>query len=349
MHWFEESCRELPWRRTKDPYRIWVSEVMLQQTRVTTAIPYFERFLEKFPDIKSLARADMDAVLKCWEGLGYYARARNLHRAAKLCVDGHEGAVPEAYEDFRSLPGVGDYIAAAVMSQAFNHPYAVVDGNVKRVLARLFAVDAPVNRSSSFRIFNAHAELLLDAKRPGDFNQAVMELGALICRPAEPECPKCPVRSFCRAYKSDSQARYPARAAGRPLPHYHVAVGVVRKAERLLITRRKAGGLLGGLWEFPGGKVRPGETPKETCRREIKEELNLSVEITNRMTRVRHAYSHFKISMDVFDCRYMAGKVKLNGPDNYKWIALEEIEDYAFPGANRKFIPLLKKAKKSGG
>jgi len=349
LRWYDGTRRDLPWRRTKDPYRIWVSEVMLQQTRVATVIPYYRRFLETFPDMRALARARMDAVLKCWEGLGYYARARNLHKAAKLAVDRYNGQVPDTYAEFRALPGVGDYIAAAVMSQAFDEPYAVVDGNVKRVLARVFALDAPVNRPSSAGTFNAHARFLLESARPGDFNQAVMELGALVCRPKEPDCPHCPVSSLCEAKRSGRQSRFPVRTSGQPVPTYHVAVGVVRKAGRILIARRKPSGLLGGLWEFPGGKVRPDEAPEDTCKREIKEELNLSVRVTKHVARVRHAYSHFKISMDVFDCRYQAGRVKLNGPDDYKWITLEEIGDYAFPGANHKFIPLLKNEKESGG
>jgi A/G-specific adenine glycosylase len=321
---------------------------MLQQTRVTTVVPYYERFLEKFPHIKSLARADIDSVLKCWEGLGYYARARNLHRAANIVTDKWNGRVPEDYAEFRSLPGVGDYIAAAVQSQSFNQPFAVVDGNVKRVLARLFAIDAPVNQSSSLKLFKAHADFLLDIKKPADFNQAMMELGALICRPVNPECKKCPVRSICMAYKSGEQSKFPVRVTKQPIPHHHVAVGVIRKTGKLLIAQRAPSGLLGGLWEFPGGKVLPHESPEETCKREIKEELNVTVDITNHLAQVRHAYSHFTISMDVFDCRYRAGKVKLNGPANFKWIALEEIEDYAFPGANHKFIPLLKTKKNTG-
>jgi A/G-specific adenine glycosylase len=349
LRWFKESRRTLPWRETNNPYRIWVSEVMLQQTQVKTAIPYYERFIAKFPDAPSLARAKSDTVLKYWEGLGYYARARNLHRAARLLAAERNGSVPHDYAAFRRLPGVGDYIAAAVFSQAFHEPFAVVDGNVKRVLARLFAIDAPVNRSASLKSFKAHADTLLDVGAPGDFNQAMMELGALICRPKGPDCPHCPVRSYCAARKSNSQDKYPVRAAGRSVPHYHVAVGVVRKADKILIAKRKPSGLLGGLWEFPGGKVRPNESPEDTCKREIKEELNLAVDVKRHLTRVRHAYSHFKISMDVYDCRYRAGKVKLNGPDNYKWIALEEIEEYAFPRANHKFIPLLTDKKKSGG
>ncbi|MFH1755025.1 MAG: A/G-specific adenine glycosylase [Candidatus Latescibacterota bacterium] len=341
--WFDQTRRQLPWRGTKDPYRTWVSEVMLQQTRVTTVIPYYKRFLDIFPDVQSLAEANIDAVLKIWEGLGYYARARNLHRAANLLVTERNGIIPDDYGALRDVPGVGDYIAAAVLSQSFNKPHAVVDGNVKRVLARLLSIDAPVNHSSSMKIYKAHASRLLDTKRPGDFNQAVMELGALICRPANPDCGHCPIRNFCRAHETGMQSTLPVRSPKRPVPHRRVAVGVVRRGGKILITQRKPSGLLGGLWEFPGGKIQQGEPPEDACKREIEEKLNLRVDVERHVARVRHAYSHFTISMDVYDCRYKAGKVKLNGPANYKWIAFEEIEQYAFPGANRKFIPLLRK------
>lgn len=340
--WFRRRRRSLPWRETKDPYRIWVSEVMLQQTQVATARPYYEAFVRAFPDVRCLAAAPFDAVIKRWEGLGYYARVRNLHRAAAIVADVYGGGIPATYDTFRALPGVGDYIASAVLSIAHGAPHAVVDGNVKRVLARLFLIDAPVNKSGSTVLYKRVAEALLDRRRPGDFNQAVMELGALVCRPGTPECGACPLTRSCRAFESGRQLEFPRREPKKRVPHHHTAVGVIRKGRRVLITRRRRDGFLGGLWEFPGGKIEPGESAPDACRREIREELGLSVEVGDHLTRVEHAYSHFKISMDVFDCRYTAGRVVLNGPDAFKWILIEDIEEYAFPGANRKFIPLLK-------
>ncbi len=343
LSWFSKNQRRLPWRETEDPYRIWVSEAMLQQTQVKTVLPYYERFIKTFPDAKALSEASLDAVLKSWEGMGYYARARNLHRAAGILVDQWNGQVPDDYEAFRKLPGVGEYIASAVLSVAFNRPYAVLDGNVKRVLSRLFLIDAPVNRASSLSEFREHASRLLDTDRPGDFNQALMELGATICRPVQPECAGCPVASLCKAFDAGKERDFPVSVRRKSIPSYHIAVGVVHKDNRILITKRKPSGLLGGLWEFPGGKVKPGERPEESCKREIREELNLSVEVTKHVAHVKHAYTHFKVVMDVFDCTYKAGKVKLRGPDAYRWIVLEEIDAYAFPGANHKFLPILKK------
>jgi len=342
LAWYRASRRDLPWRRTRDPYRIWVSEVMLQQTQVATVVPYYERFVARFPDVTALARASEDDVLKRWEGLGYYARARNLHRAARALLAHHGGVVPSDPAVFRRLPGVGDYIGAAVQSIAFGRPLAVVDGNVKRVLARLFAIDAPANRAAAAKEFVARAAELLDPGDPGAFNQAMMELGALVCRPTSPCCNECPVRSACAARASASQERYPVREKRAPVPEVRVAVGVVEADGRLLITRRPSEGLLGGLWEFPGGKIREGEAPEDAVAREIREETGLDVVVTGHVARVRHAYSHLRVELEVYRCRAeRAAAVVLNGPTDHRWILFEEIADYAFPRANHKFIPLL--------
>jgi len=340
--WYEQTRRELPWRGTRDPYRIWVSEVMLQQTQVKTVLPYYRRFLGRFPRLRDLAQADLEAVLKAWEGLGYYARARNLHRSARRLLQNGSGRIPDSWEEFRILPGVGDYIAAAVLSIAFNRPHAVVDGNVKRVLARLLASDAPVDAVAFQRIFLAAADRLLDRHRPGDFNQAMMELGALVCTPRHPLCDRCPVRRYCSACGSQSVDRYPRRIGSRAVPEQRIAVGVVCKNGRLLITRRPPEGLLGGLWEFPGGKLHEGESPEAACIREIREETGLVVEVEGRLAQIRHAYSHFRIRMQVFCCRFISGRVRLKGASDHRWIRIQDIERFPFPKANHKFIPLLK-------
>jgi len=345
ISWYEKTHRHLPWRETDDPYHIWVSEVMLQQTQVNTVLPYYRNFFLHFPDLRHLAEADLQDVLKVWEGLGYYARARNLHRAATIVFEKHSGKIPEKCDDFRQLPGVGGYISAAVMSIAFHQSYAVVDGNVKRVLARLFQINTPVNKSASYRKFKAFADRLIDPLNPGNFNQAMMELGAVICKPNKPNCAICPLQSFCLSYQARTVDEYPKRIKTPPTPEYHIAVGVVFKNNSLLITQRKPEGLLGGLWEFPGGKVGKGEQAEAACVREILEEVNLSVEVISFLTRVKHAYTHFKIRVDVFCCKYITGDVKLNGPLDYRWIKINEIDHYPFPKANHKFIPLLKETR----
>ena len=342
IYWYLKHHRELPWRETDDAYHIWVSEAMLQQTQVNTVLPYYHKFLKQFPDIQRLASADLQTVLKVWEGMGYYARARNLHQAAKTVVTEHGGKIPTNPEEFRNLPGVGEYISSAVLSIAFDQGHAVVDGNVKRVLSRLFKIDAPVNKSASYIVFKKIAQKLLDTEKPGIFNQALMELGALVCKPKLPQCNNCPMQSFCFAYRDQKVNVYPKRLKNKPTPLHQLAVGIIHNKGRVLITRRKPEGLLGGLWEFPGGKIKKHETGEAACVREIKEEVNLFVEVTGYLTRVKHAYTHFKITMDVFQCRYISGAVMLNGAVDFRWVRLSEIDNYPFPKANHKFIPLLK-------
>lgn len=343
VNWYRKNARKLPWRETSDPYAIWVSEVMLQQTQVNTVIPYYKRFIKRYPDIRSLSIVDQEAVLKTWEGLGYYARARNLHRSAQEIVNHHNGVVPAGWDEFIALPGVGHYIASAVLSIAFNQPYAVVDGNVKRVLARLFQLPEPVNISGSEDVFRAHARTLLDEKKPGIWNQALMELGALICRPRNPGCQRCPLRRACGARQAGRVNEYPKREKKTAVPEYHIAVGVVRKNGRLLITKRKPEGFLGGLWEFPGGKVKKNENSSHACIREIYEETGAKVKVDEHLTTIRHAYTHFKISMDVFSCRWVSGRIRLNGPVAFKWVKPDQLKSFPFPGANRKFLHLIEK------
>jgi len=344
LTWYDHNCRNLPWRETNDPYAIWVSEVMLQQTQVKTVIPYYQRFLSTFPTIQDLAASDLQVVLKVWEGLGYYSRARNMHRTAHIIVQEHHGIFPDTWKHIRSLPGIGDYIAAAVLSIVFDSPFAVVDGNVKRVLARLLKIDTPVNLAAANKAFKKHADRLLYKPEPGKYNQAIMELGALICTPYSPLCGTCPIQPACKAYQSSTVDIFPRRVKTKQTPLYNIAVGVVLKNDRVLITQRRHDGLLGGLWEFPGGKIKKGETSATACIREIKEETGLNIAVRQYLTQVKHAYTHFKIIVDVFICDNVSGIVALNGPVDYQWITLEQIDDFPIPRANHKFIPRLREA-----
>lgn len=343
LDWYRRHRRDLPWRRTRDPYKIWISEIMLQQTQVKTTVPYYRRFLARFPDIYALAAADLQDVLKLWEGLGYYGRARNMHRAAKEIVATHDGAIPDDMDKIKNLPGVGDYIAAAVLSIAYNQPHPVVDGNVKRVFARLFRIDAPVNVQRSYSVFKKKSEELMPPDSPADYNQALMELGALVCRPATPLCAQCPLRADCLAFEGGSTAEFPKKIKRKPLPEHTLVIAVVVKNNRVLLTRRQEQGLLGGLWEFPNGRLGPGESPEAACPRVVKTKLNLTTRIEARVAGIRHAYTHFKIKADVFVCRHVGGRVRLNGPADYRWIALDEIDAYPLPKANHKFLPALRR------
>lgn len=339
--WYQQEQRRLPWRQTRDPYRIWVSEIMLQQTQVNTVIAYYHRFLQRFPDIFALAAADLQDVLKCWEGLGYYSRARNFHRAARELAAENGGRVPEQWSHFRRLPGVGDYIAAAVLSIAYDRPYPVVDGNVKRVLARVFELALPVNRAGSYKTFLNGARLVFDKSAPELFNQAMMELGALVCKLRQPLCEACPVQKWCRARQRDTVAAYPVRATARPVPQYRMAIGVVIKDRRFLIVQRPLDQLLGGLWEFPGGRRLPEESAESACARNVRETVGLDVAVVSRLTGIRHAYTHFRIVADIFVCRYNGGRVRRDGPIAHRWVGVRALERYPFPGSHHKFMPAL--------
>jgi A/G-specific adenine glycosylase len=339
--WYAANRRDLPWRRTTDPYGIWISEVMLQQTRVATALPYYQRFVRRFPDVYSLSRADFQTVLKLWQGLGYYSRARNMHKAAGIIATEHDGKFPDQWEAVRQLPGIGNYIASAVLSIAFDRPHAVVDGNVKRVTARLFQVDSPVNLAASHRLFQHLATRLLDREHPGDHNQAMMELGALVCTPGKPDCSRCPVSTSCRAFINGTVRNHPKRIKKGPLPERHVAAGVVKKNGRILLVQRSASGLLGGLWEFPGGAVGLDRDTESACVKQLKATVNLDVAIESHLATVRHTYTHFKLRLELYLCRWKAGRVFLRGPSGFKWLVPSQVVDLPLHGAMIKALKTL--------
>ena len=348
LDWFAAHKRALPWRATRDPYRIWVSEVMLQQTQAATVIPFYERFLEQFPDVAALAAADDRALMKAWEGLGYYARARNLRAAARTIVREHGGKLPTSPEALRRLPGFGPYTAAAVASLAFGADCAAVDGNVMRVLARVYAIDADLRQTSTRRRLQQLADALVPQGRAGTFNEALMELGALVCRPKNPRCNDCPLRPYCRAFQEGRADKLPVKSARPAVPHHEIAIGVVRRRGRVLIALRPAEGLLGNLWEFPGGKRQPGETLAQCCRREIKEETGLDVEVAETFAIVSHAYTHFRITLHAFHCRYTGGRAQPRTSQAIRWVTLDELDDYAFPKANKQIIAALRQSRESG-
>jgi A/G-specific adenine glycosylase len=344
LNWFAKHKRALPWRATRDPYRIWISEVMLQQTQAVTVIPFYKRFLEQFPDIAALAAADDRVLMKAWEGLGYYARARNLRAAAQTIVREHDGKLPTSTEALLKLPGFGPYTAAAVASLAFGADAAAVDGNVMRVLARVYAIDADIRQTATRRRLQQLADALVPTGRAGAFNEALMELGALVCRPKNPACSECPIRRFCRAFQEDRVRDLPVKSRKPAVPHHEIAIGVVHRQGRVLIALRPADGLLGNLWEFPGGKRKTDETLAECCRREIKEETDLDVEVTETFAIVPHAYTHFRITLHAFHCRYTGGKAQPRTSQAIRWVALNELDDYAFPKANKQIIAALRES-----
>ncbi|HUF38904.1 MAG TPA: A/G-specific adenine glycosylase [Anaerolineales bacterium] len=303
LPWYRANRRSLPWRETPAPYRVWVSEIMLQQTRVETVLPYFARWIERFPDVHALADADLQDVLACWEGLGYYARARNLHKAARIIRDDHEGRLPNTAAGLRKLPGIGEYTAGAIASIAFGRDEPVVDGNVRRVLARVYNIAIPADGPAGRRRLWEIAGEILPGGQAGDHNQALMDLGALICTPRDPNCPGCPVRTGCEANRLGVVSERPLMRTRPETPHHTVTAAVIREGDTVLITRRPDDGLLGGLWEFPGGKLEPGEDLAACLHREIDEELGLQIEILGQIGVYRHAFTHFKVTLHAFDCR----------------------------------------------
>lgn len=342
LAWYDHAAAPLPWRIHPEPYRVWLSEIMLQQTQVETVIPYFERFLAAFPTVEALAAAPLDEVLKQWEGLGYYSRARNLHQAARIVAEGG-GRFPETVDGLMALPGVGRYTAGAIASIAFGMAAPVLDGNVMRVFARLFDLDEDVTVTAVRNRLWAVAEAALPPYRPGDFNQALMELGRTVCKPRAPLCAECPIRRYCKARLNGTQELRPVKAPRARTPHYDVAAGIVwDEAGRILIAQRPLDGLLGGLWEFPGGKQEPDETLPECLRRELREELAIEVEVGELFMVVKHAFTHFRITLHAFTCRYAGGPPQAIGARDWAWVGVDELARYSFGKADREIVAALR-------
>jgi len=325
LRWYRKNKRDLPWRRTTDPYAIWVSEIMLQQTQVATVIPYYKNFLKFFPSVRDLARADLSRVLKVWEGLGYYSRARNLHRASQIVSNHYHGEIPDQLKDLRTLPGIGRYTAGAILSIAFNKEAPVLDGNVKRVLSRLFTIaDSPVRGETEGLLWRL-SESLLPKGHASSFNQGLMDLGATTCTPKEPRCSQCPLRDLCKGRASGDPERFPVRTLKKKIPHIEAVSAVILKNGRVLLRQRPPEGLLGGLWEFPNWKNEEKKTSRLRLRLRnyIKKEMRMTVEVNELIGSFRQTFSHFKLTLQVFHCHYLNGKAK------GKWVPIQKL--HAFP------------------
>jgi A/G-specific adenine glycosylase len=342
LRWYDANRRDLPWRRTNDPFAIWISEAMLQQTRVETVIPYWERFLEAFPDVESLACAELDEVYAVWTGLGYYSRARNLKAAAETIVSDHGGSIPDTADALRELKGIGRYTAGAVASIAFDREEPLVDGNVARVFARLLGIrEDSTTRGVVERLWTVAGELVR-GPRPGDLNQALMELGATICTPRGPRCLACPVRSQCDAHARGDAESLPIkkpRAKQRPIR----AVGAwIERGGKVLAVRRPEKGLMAGLWELPGGAIDKREDGRERLSDILKDVVGLRVRQTEAVGSVEHVFTHRRLRLEIFRCRAEKGaRVRLSGFDAHRWIAPDRFLDLAHAGSTRKAMTLL--------
>ena len=364
--WHGAHQRDLPWRRdaagryapagSRDPYAVWISEIMLQQTRAEAMAGYYERWMRRFPTLADLAAAPLQDVLKTWEGLGYYARARNLHRAAQIVMAEHGGALPPTRAALLALPGIGEYTVGALLSIAFNQPEPLLDGNVKRVLARLLDLDQPIDQSPVLRRLWQEARALVEAAAPGAAgacNEAIMELGALICTPQSPRCLLCPLQELCAAAAQGTQADRPVMPPSKRTPHYDVAAGVIWQGEpytsSLLLAQRPHKGLLGGLWEFPGGKLEATDADLAAClRREIAEELGFVIAVGAPVTVVKHAYTHFRITLHALHARYVSGEPQALGCADWRWMTLDEVETYPLAVTDRKILAALLDERVSG-
>ena len=343
LDWFAAHQRDLPWRRGYDPYAVWVSEVMLQQTQMSRAVAYFERWMERFPDPAALAAADPEEVLLLWEGLGYYSRARNLQKAAAVMTRDHGGALPSDRASLLRLPGIGPYTAGAICSIAFNQPETAVDANVERVLARVLDIDTPVKQPAAARAIRRAAAVLIPPGRARDFNQALMELGALCCSPRDPGCPVCPLHRLCEARRLGIVSERPVPGKKPLITPLQIVAGVLVHKGRVFIQKRLPGSVWGDLWEFPGGRVEPGESPATACAREFLEETGFRVRDLQEMAVIRHGYTTYRVRLHCFSC-FLPGRAKeplLTAAQDYRWALPVELDGFAFPAAHRKLIDMM--------
>ncbi|NCP88064.1 A/G-specific adenine glycosylase [bacterium] len=329
LAWYERNARRLPWRGHPDPYAVWLSEIMLQQTRVETVIPYFHNWLKKFPTLASLAAAPQQAALAAWEGLGYYSRARNFQRAAQIIVSDYAGQIPKTAEELIRLPGIGRYTAAAIASIAFGQDIATLDGNLKRIFARVFDVTDPIDTPAGEKKLWQLAENHLPPGRAGDYNQALMDLGASVCLPRSPLCPQCPLESLCEARAFGLQAERPVRTPKKPVPQKYKLAAVLLSQGKTLLNQRPANGLLGGLWEFPAAEVTSDSA--EACAAALQTAYRLKVTPRTRLPAIRHAYSHFTLTETPWRCDLLC----LPPDSPLQWIPLADLPAYPMGKVDR--------------
>lgn len=347
LRWFAARRRDLPWRTDRDPYAVWVSEVMLQQTRVEKAIPYFTRWMECFRDIASLAAATEAEVLKAWEGLGYYARARNMRLAAQQIVERHGGEIPADRQALLALPGIGPYTAGAILSRAYGQPEPVLDGNVQRVLCRLYDIgEDPRAAVTRKRLWQLATRIVSEAPlgRAGDLNEGLMEVGSLVCRRSAPACDACPLHALCTAHARGTETERPLRLSRRPTPHYEAGAAVIADGNgRFLIARRRSPGLLGGLWGFPGGLALPEEPLPDALKRAVGQSLGVHVEVGDPLISLAHAYSHFRITLHAYRCALVAGEPRPLGYAEVRWVGLSDLDGYPLAVTDRKIAGELRR------
>ncbi len=357
LAWYHHEKRDLPWRESTDPYRVWVSEIMLQQTQVVTVVPYFNRFMEWFPTIEDLANAEEDKLLKAWEGLGYYSRVRNMQHAAKEMVETFDGKMPQTIEDILSLKGIGPYTGGAIGSIAFSLPEPAIDGNVMRVYSRLFCLSDDIALPKTRKVFDKYVRETMSQTEPGDFNQALMDLGATICTPTKPSCETCPIKHYCEARKTDTASSYPVKKKKeKAKPLYYVAEVIRNKTGAFLLEKRPEDGLLSNMWTFPMRDVTKEDYGRlvayydsvEKKELQVAEQLSLyeeeKIDIKEKqfLGIVTHIFSHRKWHVLVVED--LLRDTDREMLEKQKWVYQEEFDQYVFPKPQQKMVDLLKKS-----
>jgi len=341
--WYTVHQRNLPWRQTQDPYKIWISEIMLQQTTVQAVIPYYTGWVKLFPDMQTLGKAPLQKVLKAWQGLGYYQRAKNLHQTAKIILTNYGGQIPQNYDDLKSLPGFGPYTTAAVLSIAFDKPFLTIDANIRRVLMRLLKMSRKATPKIDRDLLRSFSPLL-PKKHMGIFNQTLMELGSLVCRSKNPQCLLCPLLDFCGAYKAGEQEVIPIPEK-RSYKKIEAVIGIIEKKGKFLIQKRPSSGLLADLWEFPGGKIEKKETAEQALKREIKEEIGAEIRQMHFLAKVYHSYTQFQVSLHAFACTLKTDPVL--DRSRHRWVSLKGLRQFPFPSGSAKVIKFLEKRRET--
>ena len=347
LTWFEKYQRDLPWRHSYEPYQIWISEIMLQQTQMDRVTVFFTRWMEAYPTLAALASASEDQVLKYWEGLGYYSRARNILKTAKILIEKYQGEIPSSRKQLLTLPGIGPYTAGAISSISFNLDVPVVDANIERVFARLFNIDLIPGSPEAKREYWQKAENLLPKGESRNFNQALMELGSLICHSKNPNCSVCPVATHCLALQYDLIPERPIPKKSTKTIPINMATGILLHKGLIFIQQRLADDVWGALWEFPGGRMEEDETAEETVIREYLEETELAVKVDSKITTTIHHYTRYKVTLHCFlvSLEQSDSDPVLHAAQEFHWLPFEELNQYAFPAGHRKLIEFMKSHK----
>jgi A/G-specific adenine glycosylase len=345
LAWYKHHQRSLPWRNTNDPYRIWISEIMLQQTQVNTVIPYYQRFIKSFPNVRTLADAPVQDVLKIWENLGYYSRARNIHAASRIIINQWDGRIPDKLEEIKAIPGIGEYTAGAILSIAYGQAVPAVDGNVRRILSRVFAIRKPVDDPREQKKLRDLAAALVPAKHPGEFNQALMDLGATVCRAKTADCSRCPLSGLCRAKLNNLQNILPITKKTRAIPNRRAVAAVIRNSEDLLlVVQRQASGLLASMWKLPGGYIEEGENINDILQHCVKEELNISIRVGRYLASVNHVYTHFRLTLQAYNCRLVKGDPEARTCQDWRWVTSAQLKKLPMSNIDRKILAEIAKS-----